>query len=174
MDVVYSSWADQVAEEDKVISISKNKKQKLERKPHLKESQAERDAEIFVGNLRFDDLDQLREKTAIRFRMRNERKMKILTMFERYGEISSTRPHWRKGFLFIVFKEASTAQEVVLAMESLEVRDIGNEMMIKERKKLTKNLKQELKTCGMFPQSAPNPNFYVRPSKQYHPTIPSL
>eukprot|EP01118_Nematostelium_gracile_P000325 TRINITY_DN1032_c0_g1_i1.p1 TRINITY_DN1032_c0_g1~~TRINITY_DN1032_c0_g1_i1.p1 ORF type:complete len:164 (-),score=38.56 TRINITY_DN1032_c0_g1_i1:60-551(-) len=163
MDVVYSSWADQVAEEDKVISISKNKKQKLERKPHLKESQAERDAEIFVGNLRFDDLDQLREKTAIRFRMRNERKMKILTMFERYGEISSTRPHWRKGFLFIVFKEASTAQEVVLAMESLE-----------ERKKLTKNLKQELKTCGMFPQSAPNPNFYVRPSKQYHPTIPSL
>ena len=44
--------------------------------------------------------------------IRDRRRELILNMFTQFGEISETRTHWKKKYLFVVVKNPESAQKV--------------------------------------------------------------
>jgi hypothetical protein len=109
------TWADKVEQMDNVKRIKKTSKNK-ERKKTVHNG-----FEIFVGGLHFEDLDTLNAKTSVRFRLRDERRAKFVSMFDRFGEVLEVRSHWTKRFLFVVFKDEEVAEKVVQLLNSHEV-----------------------------------------------------
>jgi len=111
--VDYNNWAFKVEQFHNVKILNKKK---VDRKKKIYRGD---NREIFVSGLDFGDIMN-EKKTAVRYRMRDERRAKFLTMIDRFGEIVEVRSHWKKGFLFVVFKEEEVALQVVNLLSSFE------------------------------------------------------
>jgi len=151
------TWADKVEQVDNVIKQRKNKKTTKKRKMSINNP----NTELFVSGLQFQDIEQLNAKTAVRMRLRDERRAKFVSMWDRFGEVLEVRTHWTKGFLFVVYKE----EEVVRRVANLLLQH-------EERVKLTKDMESEHAACGLSRKSAPRPTYYVRLPKSLPTDIP--
>jgi len=170
--VASTSWADMVDEEENRMNKKKEKekrakriqkKKRKENKDRLSEEEVEGDEiskygkEIFVGGLKFDDLDLI-YSTKERFKSRDERRKRICSMFERYGEVMQLRTNWTKGFIFVVFREQVNAQKVMNLLSKFEEREL-----------LSKVIESELISDGKSKKATPRPNYYLRWPHNYSP-----